>query len=130
MIPIFLVGGTNYHINFEDNYAKDLKVYGCSFSRTDSTIGKLLFGVYTLAFHHNISDAPVYIYNNIFSYIHDNKFSSSAVWFSSWRHTNYDEGLQKHGFKYLTRITLLHHNLVGKLSSSENHNRTILYEID
>lgn len=130
MIPIFLVGGTNYHINYEDNYAKDLKVYGCSFSRTDSTIGKLLFGVYTLAFHHNISDAPVYIYNNIFSYIHDNKFSSSAVWFSSWRHTNYDEGLQKHGFKYLTRITLLHHNLVGKLSSSENHNRTILYEID
>ena len=127
-IPLFLSGGTNYHINFEDNFAKDLKVYRCSFSRTTNTIGKLLFGVYTIDFHHNLSDAPVFIYNNIFSHIHDNSFASSAVWFSSWRLSDYDEGLQKHGFKYLTRVSYVHDNIVKSSSSIGKHNRTILYQ--
>ena len=126
-IPLFLVGGTNYHINFEDNFAKDLKVYGCEFSRTANTIGKLLFGVYTLDFHHNTSDAAVYLYNNICSDIHDNIFTGDPLWFSSWRHSDYDEGLQKHGFKYLTRIALVRDNKIGKMSSPGKHNRTVAF---
>ena len=126
-IPLYLYGGTNYHINFEDNFAKDLKVYGCEFSRSTNTIGKLLFGVYTMDFHHNVSDAPVCIYNNVFSDIHDNKFSGSSLWFSSWRHSDYDEGLQKHGFKYLTRVAFVHDNEIGEISSPGNHNRTVAF---
>lgn len=129
-IPLFLIGGTNYHINFEDNYAKDLKVYGCVFSRTTSTIGKLLFGVYTMDFHHNVSDASVFLYNNVFCEIHNNRFSGSPLWFSSWRHSDYDEGLQKHGFKYLTRVALIHDNDLGKMTSPGTHNRTVVYYYD
>ena len=132
-IPLFLIGGTNYHINFEDNFAKDLKVYNCSFSRTSNSIGKLLFGVYSLDFYGNMSDAPVFIYNNICSNIHDNVFSSSAVWLSSWRFSDmndYNGGLQNYGFKYLTRVVFVHDNLVGKVSDPGKHNRTILYQYD
>ena len=129
-IPLYLVGGTNYHINFEDNFAKDLKVYGCTFSRTANTIGKLLFGVYTLDFHDNVSDAPVFIYNNVFSDIHNNRFTGSPLWFSSWRHSDYDEGLQKHGFKYLTRVAYVHDNVVGNQNSPGKHNRTVAYFYD
>lgn len=129
-IPLFLIGGTNYHINFEDNFAKDLKVYGSSFTRTSNIIGKLLFGVYTLDFHHNVSDAPVYVYNNIFSDIHDNTFSFEPLWFSSWRLSDYDEGLQKHGFKYLTRVALVHDNVIGKMTPPGKQNRTVAYYYD
>ena len=129
-IPLYLVGGTNYHINFEDNFAKDLKVYGCGFSRTANTIGKLLFGVYTLDFHDNVSDAAVAVYNNVFSDIHDNRFTGTPLSFSSWRHSDYDEGLKKHGFKYLTRVALVHDNQVGKISQPARHNRTVAYFYD
>ncbi len=127
IIPLYLVAGTNYHINFEDSFAKDLKVYGCKFSRTANTIGKLLFGVYTMDFHHNVSDAPVSIYNNVFSDIHDNRFSGSPLWFSSWRHSDFDEGLQKHGFKYLTRVALVHGNSVTSLGDIRRHNRSVAF---
>ncbi len=127
-IPLFLIGGTNYHINFEDNYAKDLKIYGCSFTRTSNTIGKLLFGVYTFDFHHNITDTPVYIYNNVFSNIHHNSFTSSALWFSGWRLSDYDDGLKKYGFKYLTRVVYISDNLISSRQELSNHNRSILWE--
>ena len=129
-IPLYLFGGTNYHINFEDNYAKDLKVYGCNFSRTANTIGKLLFGVYTMDFHDNVSDVSVAVYNNVFCNIHKNRFSCAPLWFSSWRHSDYDEGLQKHGFKYLTRVALVHNNEVGNQNSPGKHNRTVAYFFD
>lgn len=129
-IPLFLIGGTNYHINFEDNYAKDLKVYDCEFSRTANTIGKLLVGVYTMDFHNNVSDASVYLYNNLCCNIHDNRFSVAPLWFSSWRHSDYDEGLQKHGFKYLTRVALVHGNKIEKMASPVKHNRTVAYYYD
>jgi hypothetical protein len=127
-IPLFLVGGTNYHINFEDSYAKDLKIYDCSFHRTSNSIGKLLFGVYTLDFHHNQSDAPMSIYNSIHSYIHNNSFSSSALWLNDWRLTNYDDGLKKHGFKYLTRIAYVTDNEIRSHALIHNHNRSIVWE--
>ena len=125
-IPLFLIGGTNYHINFEDNYAKDLKVYGCSFIRTSTTIGKLLFGVYTLDFHHNVSDAPVFIYNNLFSNIHDNHFSFQALWFSSWRLSDYFLSMPL-GFKYLTRVAYVHDNIVGAEYNIQKDNRTLVF---
>ena len=125
---MFLIGGTNYHINFEDNYAKDLKVYECSFSRTSDTIGKLLFGVYTLDFHNNSSDAPVYLYNNIFSDIHNNLFFNSAVWPSSWRLSD-DDGNIKHGFKYLTRVIQIRDNVVQSDDVGHAHKRTIIWVI-
>ncbi len=130
IIPLYLFGGTNYHIDFEDNYAKDLKIYNCRFSRSSNAIGKLLFGVYTLDFHHNVSDAPVYIYNNLFCDIHDNSFSVEPLWFSSWRLSDYDEGLQKHGFKYLTRVALVHDNFIGKMTPPGKQNRTVAYYYD
>ena len=133
LIPIFTIGGTNYHINFEDSYSKDLRVYGCSFSRTSESIGKLLFGVYTIDFYNNDSDAPVFIYNSILSHIHHNKFKSAPVWFSSWRLSNKDEynsGLQVIGFKYLTRISLVHDNFIGADFSDGGQNRTILFNFN
>lgn len=129
-IPLFLVGATNYHINFEDNFAKDLKVYNCTFSRTLNTIGKLLFGVYTMDFKNNVSDAPVFLYNNLFCNIHDNVFTSSALWLSSWRLSDYDINLQKFGFKYLTRVAYVHDNIMGSSNSLNKHNRTVVYQLN
>lgn len=129
-IPLFLFGGTNYHINFEDSFAKDLVIYGCSFSRDSDTIGKILLGVYTVDFHDNVSDAPVCLYNNVFCDIHDNYFLSSPLWLSSWRHTDYDEGLQKHGFKYLTRNVFVRDNKISSNQSLQKHFRTVVYQSD
>ena len=130
-IPLFLVGATNYHINFEDNYAKDLKVYGCLFSRTSDSIGKLLFGVYTLDFYNNTSDSPVFLYNNIFSNIHNNYFICSSLELCPWRFTDtkdYYGGLQYFGFKYLTRVSYVHDNLIKTNNSTDKHNRTIVFQ--
>lgn len=130
-MPLYLFAGTNYHINFEDSFAKDLKVYNCTFSRTSSKIGKLLFGVYTLDFHHNVSDTRVVLYNNILSDIHDNVFSGEALHFASWRLTDYDDGLKKHGFKYLTRVALLHDNSIGGADSKDKvDERTLLFSFN
>lgn len=129
-IPLYLYGGTNYHIDFEDSFAKDLVIYGCSFSRDSDAIGKILLGVYTVDFHDNVSDAPVCLYNNVFCDIHDNYFSSSPLWLSSWRHSDYDEGLQMHGFKYLTRVVYVHDNVIGSNQSLTKHNRTVVYQSD
>lgn len=129
-VPLYLFGGTNYHIDFEDSYAKDLKINGCTFSRDSDTIGKILLGVYTVDFHDNVSDAPVCLYNNVFCNIHDNRFSSSPLWLSSWRLSDYDKGLQKHGFKYLTRVVYVHDNQVRSNQSLTKHNRTVVYQSD
>ena len=129
-IPLFQIGGTNYHINFEDNFSKDLKVYSCTFNRTSNTIGKLLFGVYTLDFYHNVSDAPVILYNCIFCDIHDNSFMTSALWFSPWRFSNmsdYNGGIQNYGFKYLTRVAYVHDNIIGNTNTLDKHNRTVAF---
>ena len=125
-IPLFQVAGTNYHINFEDNYAKDLSVYNCIFSRNLYSIGKLLFGVYTLDFHNNVSDAPVYIYNNIYSDIHNNIFSSEPIWFSFWRLSDYFLSMPL-AFKYLTRVAYVHDNIIGHKYSSQKENRSIVF---
>ncbi len=125
-IPLFMLGATNYHINFEDNFAKDLKVYGCSFSRSTDTIGKILMGVYTLDFHDNVSDAPVTLYNSIFCFIHDNAFSSSPLKLASWRLSDYD-GKLKPGLKHIIRIAIVRHNKIKSEPSSYKHNRTVVY---
>jgi len=124
-IPLFVVGGTNYHINFEDSYAKDLKVYKCTFYRSSDVIGKILLGVYTLDFHDNISDTPVYLYNSLFCDIHDNMFSSSPLWLASWRLSDYD-GKLKPGLKHIIRIAFVHNNVI-KSEFPYRHNRTIVY---
>ncbi len=130
IIPLFHVAGTNYHINFEDSYAKDLKVYGCSFSRTANTIGKLLFGVYTLGFYNNVSCAPVTLYNCIFADIHDNMFDCSPLWFAPWRMSSDDDNLKKHGFKYLTRIAIVHNNTISDEGSLNIDKKSILFFYD
>ena len=127
-VPLYLYGGTNYHIDFEDSYAKNLEICGCSFTRDSDTIGKILLGVYTVDFHDNDSDAALCLYNNVFCNIHDNRFSSSPLWLSSWRHSDYDEGLQMHGFKYLTRVVYVHDNVVRSNQSLTKHNRTVVYQ--
>ena len=124
-IPLFMVGATNYHINFEDNYAKDLKVYNCTFTRSTDTIGKILLGVYTLDFHDNVSDAPITLYNSIFCFIHDNVFSSSPLRLASWRLSDFD-GKLKPGLKHIIRIAFVSHNRINS-EQSYKHNRTIVY---
>lgn len=129
-IPLFLIGGTNYHINFEDSFAKELTITDSRFSRSTATIGKLLFGVYTLCFKNNYSDAPVILYNNIATVISNNTFTGASLWLSSWRHSDYDAGLQSHGFKYLTRTAIVQDNRQGAKNSLTNHTRTIVYDIN
>ena len=126
-IPLYQVAGTNYHINFEDNYAKGLIVSNCRFTRSKWTIGKLLFGVYTLDFHDNISDVPITVYNCILAHVHNNKFSDLAIGYMPWRLSDYDSGLQKCGFKYLTRVLYVHDNYVKKQSVSDKNTRSILF---
>lgn len=126
--PLYLIAGTNYHIDFEDSYAKNLKICGCSFSRDKDIIGKILLGVYTVDFHDNVSDTPVSIYNNLLSNVHDNKFSSAPISFSPWRLSDFDEGLQKHGFKYLTRAVMVTNNKIKSSFSNSGDSHTILMQ--
>ena len=126
-IPVFSVGGTNYHIDYEDSFAKGLEIYGCTFKSSNQNIGKLLFGVFTLDFHDNVSDTGIGIYRNIFSHIHDNIFKNNGLWLSSWSLSKMDgkEGL---GVKYLTRVIYYHDNEVASPSKVSEHNRTIIIE--
>lgn len=126
-IPVFTVGGTNYHINYEDSFGKGLEVYGCSFISSNQNIGKLLFGVFTLDFHDNVSDTGIGIYRNIFSDIHHNLFKNNGLWLSPWSLSKMDgkEGL---GIKYLTRVICYHDNEVDAPSKISEHNRTIIFE--
>ncbi len=125
LIPIFTIGGTNYHINFEDSFAKDLNIYGCSFFRTSNSIGKLLFGVYTFDFHDNISDSPVSLYNCILCNIHHNLFEGEPLWLSSWRMSDYD-GSMKLGLKYMTRVAFVHDNNISS-ENKYNDKKTIVF---
>lgn len=125
-IPLFMVGATNYHINFEDSYAKGLEIYNCSFSRNNSSIGRLLFGVLTLSFHHNFSDAGVVIYNNLCSDIHDNVFNSVGLGLAGWRHSSNDAVLHQYGFSYLTRVIHFHDNQVRIQAKPGPHYRTVV----
>ena len=129
-IPLFSVGATNYHINFEDSYAKGLEIYNCSFSRNNTTIGRLLFGVLTFSFHHNISDAGVVIYNNLCSDIHDNVFNSVGFGLTNWRHSSNDAVLHQYGFSYLTRVILFHGNKVKIHARPSPHYRTVVNQYD
>ena len=125
-IPLYQVAGTNYHINFEDNFAKGLVIKNCHFARSKWTIGKLLFGVYTFDFHDNVSDVPVTVYNCIMAHIHNNKFSSSPIDYMPWRLSDYDSGLQRCGFKYLTRVLLVHDNHIKKEFGNDNNTRSFV----
>ena len=126
-IPIFSIGGTNYHINYEDSFAKGLEVYGCTFKSPNQNVGKLLFGVLTLDFHDNISDTGTGIYRNIFSNIHHNIFNNNGLWLSSWSLSKMygKEGL---GVKYLSRVIYYHDNEVAVPTKIAEHNRTIVFE--
>lgn len=127
-IPLFLVGATNYHINFEDSYAKGLEIYDCTFSRTNTSIGRLLFGVLTLSFHDNVSDAGVVIYNNILSDIYRNSVSSAGLGLADWRHTVNNDILHDYGFLYSSRVILFHDNKVDRIGTFKDHYRTFVWK--
>lgn len=126
-IPLFLVGATNYHINFEDSYSKGLDIHDCSFQRNNSSIGRLLFGVLTLSFHNNTSDTGVLIYNNLCSNIYGNEFSSFAIGLADWRHSTNNDVLHDYGFLYSARVILVHDNHFKGLGSFKNHYRTFVW---
>ena len=109
-IPLFTIGGTNYQIDFEDSYAKNLKIHNCSFKRTKNSIGKILLGVLTFEFYNNTSDAGILIYNNIAADIHDNHFSGTGVGYMGWVLSKIVDNQTKLGCKYLTRVTYVHEN--------------------
>jgi hypothetical protein len=129
-IPSFLVGGTNYHINYEDSFAKDLEVEHCTFSRDNNSIGKLLFGVFTFSFHDNRSDAGMIIYNNIFSDVRDNVFRSSGISFSGWAVPTDDMFTMKSGLRYMCRVVMFHNNVEKNASKPTVNHRTLLYLYD
>ena len=130
VIPIFMVGATNYHINYEDSYSKGLDIYQCSFNRTHNSIGRLFFGVYTLSFHDNVSDAGVVLYNNLLCDVYHNSFKTAGFGISEWRHSSNDDVLKQYGFHYLMRILYFHDNLFGQNSVYKDQYRTYIYQYD
>ncbi len=124
-IPLFTIGGTNYHINFEDSYAKNLKVYNCTFSRTKGTIGKILLGVLTFEFSNNKSDVEVLIYNNIAANIHHNSFSGPGIGYMGWLLSKNIDNQTKLGCKYLNRVTYLEDNRLQMQTIANIPYRTI-----
>ena len=129
-IPVYQVGATNYHINFEDSYSKDLEIYNCRFYRSSTSIGRLLFGVYSMSFHDNESDAGVVIYNNILSEVYNNSFKSAGFGIADWRHSSNDNVLKQYGFHYRTRVFYFHDNCYTQEASYNNHYRTLIYQYD
>ena len=129
-IPNFMVGGTNYHINYEDSFAKNLVVHDCTFTRDNSSIGKLLFGVFTLSFFNSTSDSGVRIYNNILSDIHHNSFGESGLAFSSWAVPTDDMSTMKSGLRYMCRVILFHDNSEKSSSKPISNHRTVLISFD
>ena len=130
VIPVFMVGATNYHINYEDSFAKDLVINHCHFSRTNTSIGRLFFGVYTLFFYDNMTDAGVVIYNNINSDVLSNTFKTAGFGIADWRHSSNDDVLKRYGFHYLTRVVNFHDNKCGQKASFKEHYRTFIYQFD
>lgn len=129
-IPNFMVGGTNYHINYEDSFAKNLVVHDCTFTRDNSSIGKLLFGVFTLSFFNNKSDSGVRIYNSILSDIHHNNFGESGLAFSPWAVPTDDMSTMKSGLRYMCRVVLFHENSEKSSSKRSTNHRTVLFYFD
>ena len=129
-IPLFTVGATNYHIDFEDSYAKGLEIYGNSFSRTTESIGRLLIGVLTFSFHDNVSNSGVVIYNNLFSDVFNNRFDSVGLGLADWRHSTNNAILHDYGFVYQTRVICFHDNLVRKNAVPGKHYRTVVFQYD
>ncbi len=125
-IPLFLIGGTNYHIDFEDSFAKDLTISNCSFSRTKNTIGKILLGVFTFEFKNNKSDTNILIYNNLSASIHDNHFSGSGVGYMGWLLSKNVDNQTKLGCKYLNRVTYVHDNKMQIESTANLPFRTMM----
>ena len=68
---------TNYNIDIEDSFCREVTVHDCEFKgvATNDT----LFGCYDLSFYNNRCNSIPYIYNNIFSDIHDNIFKSGST---------------------------------------------------
>jgi len=126
-IPRFLVGGTNYSINYEDSFCKNLCIHDCSFERDDKTIGKVLLGVLTLSFYNNSVKPTVTIYNNIASDIRSNVFSGKAITFMDWKLSRNVDYQTKYGCKYLTR-TVMSNNTVNSLSTESGQYHTLLFE--
>ena len=126
-IPLFTIGGTNYHIDFEDSYAKGLSIHDCTFSASNPSIGKILLGVFTFDFYHNVSDTKVLIYNNVFAFIHDNTFSGEPLEYMGWLLSKNIDNQKRFGCKYLTRISYLHDNINTTKILPSLHFRTILF---
>ena len=130
VIPLFTVGATNYHIDFEDSYAKGLEIYGNSFSRTTESIGRLLIGVLTFSFHDNVSNSGVVIYNNLFSDVFNNRFDSVGLGLADWRHSTNNPILHDYGFVYQMRVICFHDNFVRKNAVPGKHYRTVVFQYD
>lgn len=123
-IPVFSVGGTNYHIDYEDSYAKGLTISSCTFSRDDKAVGKMLIGNLYFTFSGNVSDTCPNIYNNILSVIADNKFKglSFSVYHLQWKLDGKEEYRTDFGCKYITRTSICRGNTVnvGRTNSRIN----------
>ena len=125
-IPLFQVGGTNYHIDYEDSYGKDLEICHNTFDRNgNKSIGKILLGVLTFSFHDNVTDCGPATYNNLAGIIYDNRISSTGFEFASWILSSNDSEKRDFGCQYLTRTTLFKDNSVKSVSNQDGGHRTI-----
>lgn len=127
-IPVFTMGATNYHIDYEDCFGEGLEIYNCVFKSPKELVGRLLFGVLTLDFHDNKSDNPVIVYNNLFSNIHHNTFTTTGLGLSGWFLTNNVRYQNELGCKYLTRVIYFHDNRVGSNDAPSSQYRTLVIE--
>ena len=128
IIPLFLVGGTNYHIDYEDSYGKNLTIRKNTFDRAgNKNIGKILLGVLSFSFSDNRTDAGVYIYNNLTSDIQDNIFTSGSFGFSNWILSTDAKKQNDYGCKYLCRTVLFRNNSIETFKEFSPGIRTIYF---
>ncbi len=123
VIPVFSVGGTNYHINYEDSYCKNLVISHCSFDG-DRPSGKILLGVLTLIFEKNIINAhSTTIYNNLSCLVKNNQYAQEtpSVYYMSWQGDK-DEFRRKFGCKFLIRTSYCTGNSSNKCNVHKSKN--------
>ena len=126
-IPIYSVGATNYHIDYEGSFCKALFISNNRFQSDDKMVGRLFFRVLTLDFYDNYLDSSLGVYNNIFADIHNNELYNGGLWLSAWLLSNKQENRELYGCKYLSRIITFHDNTVRGEYPQWNDYRTFVY---
>lgn len=115
--PDYYQAGTNYSVDWEDSYSKDLDIHNCVFYGAYSR-GSVLLGVSNCVIYNNkFIGANLTLYNNILSIIKNNYFIKANIKANKWINSgigafNVYANDNKYGLSNLKRYIYFSNNIV------------------